>query len=155
MTAYTDVCRRVCVTLAQPPVTDSSLASDYVSYAVPSPQGPLQQLPLLTNIQHALSLAISWRARFSKRLELQRFESRVEREMEGCKADARQSVLLQCLDTDNAQRPIAIDWRAFDTPFEEAGSMPPLLRHEVEMWLKTVWALLRPYEERLTLDEFK
>lgn len=79
----------------------------------------------------------------------------MEREIEGCKADARQSVLLQCLDTDNAQRPIAIDWRAFDTPFEEAGSMPPLLRHEVEQWLKTVWALLRPYEERLTLDAFK
>ena len=93
--------------------------------------------------------------RYSKRLEQQRFESRVEKEIESCKPEARQSVLLQCLNTDDATRPFAIDWHAYDTPFEEAGSMHPLLRREVDLWLKTVWALLKPYEERLTLDAFK
>jgi hypothetical protein len=79
----------------------------------------------------------------------------VEKEIEGCKAEARQSILLQCLNTENMQQPIVIDWRAYDRPFEEAGSMHPLLRREVDLWLKTVWALLKPYEERLTLDAFK
>ena len=55
----------------------------------------------------------------------------------------------------------------------EQGSMLPLLRHEVDLWLKTVWGLLKPcvfppctptqkfcniwgrYEERMTLDAFK
>ena len=79
----------------------------------------------------------------------------MEQEIESCKPEARQSVLLQCLNTDDATRPFAIDWHAYDTPFEEAGSMPPLMRHEVDLWLKTVWALLKPFEERLTLDDFK
>ncbi len=72
-----------------------------------------------------------------------------------CKPEARQSVLLQCLNTDDAAHPFAIDWHAYDTPFEEAGSMAPLMRHEVDLWLKTVWVLLKPFEERLTLDDFK
>ena len=33
--------------------------------------------------------------------------------------------------------------------------MLPLLRHEVDLWLKTVWGLLKPYEDRMTLDAFK
>ena len=88
-------------------------------------------------------------------MELRRFESRVEREIEGCKPEARQSILLQCLNTDDASRPFAIDWHAYDLAFEEAGSMHPLLRHEVDLWLKTVWGVLKPFEERLTLDDFK
>jgi hypothetical protein len=93
--------------------------------------------------------------RYSKRLEQQRFESRVEKEIENSKPEARQSVLLQCLNLDDSSRPIAIDWLAYDKPFEEAGSMLPLLRHEVDLWLKTVWGLLKPYEDRMTLDAFK
>ncbi len=76
-------------------------------------------------------------------------------EIEASKPEARQSVLLQCLNTDDAARPFAIDWKAYDVPFEEAGSMQPLLRHEVHLWLKTVWGLLKPHEERMTVDDFK
>ncbi len=79
----------------------------------------------------------------------------MEREIEGCKPEARQSILLQCLNTDDASRPFAIDWHAYDLAFEEAGSMHPLLRHELDLWLKTVWGVLKPFEERLTLDDFK
>ncbi len=79
----------------------------------------------------------------------------MEREIEGCKPEARQSILLQCLNPDDASRPFAIDWHAYDLAFEEAGSMHPLLRHEVDLWLKTVWGVLKPFEERLTLDDFK
>lgn len=79
----------------------------------------------------------------------------MEKEIENSKPEARQSVLLQCLNLDDASHPIAIDWQAYDKPFEEPGSMLPLLRHEVDLWLKTVWGLLKPYEDRLTLDEFK
>ena len=103
----------------------------------------------------ATDIGLHFARRYSKRLELQRFETRVELEIKASKPEARQSVLLQCLNTDDAARPFTIDWKAYDVPFEEAGSMHPLLRHEVHLWLKTVWGLLKPYEERMTVDDFK
>jgi hypothetical protein len=110
----------------------------------------------VTNLQRQQAVLVSlFAGRYSKRLEQQRFESRVEKEIERCKPEARQSVLLQCLNLDDSSCPIAIDWQAYDKPFEEQGSMLPLLRHEVDLWLKTVWRLLKPYEERMTLDAFK